>query len=84
MSRFNLLKNTTKEIIDLATRYEFLADKKSKLFCRTYLDLKNDNEADKQVKNNLLTHLCCEHGLRTDKLFNKVFSRTLARCSLWA
>jgi hypothetical protein len=72
MSRFNVLKTTTKEIIELATRYEVLADRKSKLFCKSYLQLKNTDETDAEVKSKLLNHLCSDYGVRTDKLFNKV------------
>ena len=74
MSRFSILRTTIKEIIDLSKRSDILADQKSKQFCNFYLNLKNEDAdlSNADSKGELMKTLSKEHGLKLDKLYNKV------------
>lgn len=71
MNRIHLLKSTAKEIINLASKSEVLADTKSKIFCNNYLDLNKFYFNDK-TKVDLFTYLCKNYGLKLDKVYNSV------------
>ena len=66
MSRFKALQSTLREIINLSKKSDILADQKSKIFCSSYLNLKNETKFE------LFKSLSDEHGLKSDKLFAKV------------
>lgn len=69
MTNLKIIQTTVKEIIDLSSKSAILADPKSKLFCKQYLKL--DPKSEESVPN-FLKHLCKDHGLRTDRLYNNV------------
>jgi hypothetical protein len=62
----NFLRTALNEIIVLSKKSDILADKKAKIFCNYYLNLKNESKVE------LMTTLCQEHGLKLDKIYDKV------------
>ena len=87
MSRINLLRTTIQEIINVATKSEVLADKKSNLFCKNYLNLTTAtkplastslthsvNDHDESIKLKLFQSICNDHGFKYDKLYTKVIN----------
>jgi hypothetical protein len=69
MSVLNIARQTVREILELGSKSAILADSKSKMFCKAYLDsIKSDTQSSYQF----LKFLTQEHGLNTEKLFGSI------------
>ena len=74
MSNLALIRQTTKQIIELSVKSAILADKKSKEFCKQYLELEKKPQLD-SVDNatSFIKYLSSNFGVKTEKLGATVF-----------
>lgn len=67
----SLLKQTLREVVELASKSAVLGDTKSKLFCKLYM---NESLIERST---LLRHISKEYGVKTDKLYSSVCSQSI-------
>jgi hypothetical protein len=71
MPSLKLIQQTIKDIIDAGSKSAILADSKSKLFCKQYVDLQKQDKTE-QLRNDLLKSLCQNYGIKKQALYKTV------------
>lgn len=65
-----ILRQLSKEIIDLSAKSAILADPKSKIFCTEYSKFREHNDDKSSVQ--FFASLTEQHGLSTERLYDSV------------